>query len=170
MPNLIPFKGLNSYMDEDANNSIIEYVLKSRYCDAYDFGGLMCYPLNTQSVINQFCYVQGLKPSLKKKLHHFTLSMDDIDDEIHVFSEIMQLTVEYFSSLGYQVITAHHYRSDNDSGLHPHIHVVLNNISMYGDIFYASNATYRLFLSYLNGHTPYTWQLCFENGQAHSLM
>ncbi len=163
MPNLIAFKGLNSYKDEDANNNVIEYILRSPYCDSYEFGLLMSYSLNIQSIVNQFRYVQSLRSSVQKKIHHFTLSMDDIEDEIYTGPEIMHLVVDYFSSSGRQVIAAHHYSSKRSTGLHPHIHVVLNNISMTGEVFNASNHVYGLFLNYLNEHTSYKWRLCFEN-------
>ncbi len=162
MPNLVVFNGTGGYKDAKANNNVINYIINKPYTRMIESGLLLSDNRDSQSMANQFFYVQQLRPTVKKQLIHFSLSLDDVLVGWSQCSEIMRLTTTYFAGLNLQTVCAYHDGSKKNPK-HKHIHVVVNHISMDGRVFHGNYENYGAFLKYLNQTTNMKWLLHFQD-------
>lgn len=162
MPNLIVIRGQNGYEDCNANLQLIRYILNSPFQIGYKVKNAMCFGGNCEALAAQFAFVQGLRPDRGIHLHHMVLGLDDIDEvSDREYLKIMDIAVDYFAQMGVQVIAAYHYRS-RESAWHPHIHILLNHVSIEGNVFWANNTEYGKFLKVLRIETKMNWQYVYH--------
>lgn len=139
MPNLI-FK-VKNYVNEDAVEMLVDYILSSIYIECYGTRGCFIYPNQNiaEGVRASFHAAKNVYDKANGQLvQHIIVGFGDMDISEGQVCTVANVIADYFFIRGYQVFWGSHWGSER-SDSYRHIHIALNNVNaMTGERFCAS--------------------------------
>ncbi len=155
------FKGLHGYKDEGSIFDVLSYALGSPYADGYWLGNLN-ETSDVRNLVEQFQIVESKRSDLqgKVKIHHFVLSVQDLDMRYEAVEDLGRVVKDYFRKQHFQAVVVLH-RGSRKHPYQPHLHVIINHCNIYGDLFYGRNTDYANLLHYLEKVTHKKWSFIY---------
>lgn len=151
------------YKGDTAIDNVIGYALDSYFADLDE---VMLHNLRFDSfenIVEDFYNAQSsLDMSNRRRLFHFIITTPASKDMYRTLDEGAEQLLDYFETIGHQVIMVPHDSSKNNC-LNYHWHIIVNSISyLTCQMLYDTYETYNSIINYLN-QNPYTvWSLSYK--------
>jgi len=148
------------YKGDTAIDNVIGYALDSYFADLDE---VMLHNIRSDSydhIVEDFYNAQSsLDMTNRRRLFHFILTTPISKDMYRTLDEGAEELLEYFESLGHQVIMVPHDSSKTNC-LNYHWHIIVNSVSyLTRKMLYNRYETYNSIINYLNQnpHTKWSW-------------
>lgn len=156
------------YKGDNAIDNVIGYALDSYFADLDE---VMLHNIRSDSydhIVEDFYNAQSsLDMTNRRRLFHFILTTPVSKDMQRTLYEGAEELLEYFESLGHQVIMVPHDSSKTNC-LNYHWHIIVNSVSyITGQMLYDRYETYNAIINYLNQNPHTTWSWRYKNSGYH---
>lgn len=151
------------YIGDTAINNVVGYAIDSIFAEHDEILSAYLNMDSYESIVNDFYRAQKhIDMTKRRRLFHFVLSTPAAKDMERTLSEGAEVLLEYFETLGHQVLLVPH-SSSNENHYNYHWHVVVNSVSsITGEALNNNYSTYNAIIHYLNENTCTLWSWMYK--------